>query len=84
MPGAKIVSVGSRSKESAVNFGKSLNIPEEKCYGSYEELVKDNEIDVIYVATPHGHHYQHCLLCFQNNKNVFCEKAITLRLVLHF
>lgn len=47
-------------------------------YGSYEELVKDSNVDVIYVASPHSHHYQNAMLALTNNKPVLCEKALTV------
>jgi dihydrodiol dehydrogenase / D-xylose 1-dehydrogenase (NADP) len=50
---------------------------EAKAYGSYEELVKDQNIDIIYIATPHSHHYQNAMLCLEAGKNVLCEKAFT-------
>lgn len=49
-----------------------------KPYGSYEELVKDPNIDIIYIATPHSHHYQNAMLCLEAGKNVLCEKAFTV------
>lgn len=52
--------------------------PSAKAYGSYEELVKDPDIDIIYVATPHSHHYQNTMLCLLNGKHVLCEKAFTV------
>jgi len=48
-----------------------------KAYGSYEELVKDKDVDIIYVATPHSHHYQNTMLCLLAGKHVLCEKAFT-------
>ena len=48
-----------------------------KAYGSYEEFVKDPEIDVVYIATPHSHHYQNAMLCLEAGKPVLCEKAFT-------
>ncbi len=49
----------------------------EKSYGSYEELVQDENVDIVYVASPHSHHYQHVKLCLSHGKNVLCEKAFT-------
>lgn len=49
-----------------------------KFYGSYEEMVKDENVDLVYIATPHSHHYEHIKLCLNNNKNVLCEKAFTV------
>ncbi len=49
----------------------------EKAYGSYEALVKDNNVDLVYIATPHSHHYAHTKLALENGKAVLCEKAFT-------
>jgi predicted dehydrogenase len=71
-------SVGSRSMSRAERFAKKFGF--DRSYGSYEELVADPELDVVYVATPHSHHYEHTLLCLNNGKNVLCEKAFALNL----
>ncbi|MBI2730414.1 MAG: Gfo/Idh/MocA family oxidoreductase [Sphingobacteriales bacterium] len=47
-------------------------------HGSYEELVNNHEVDVIYIASPHSHHYEHTLLCLNHNKAVLCEKAFAI------
>lgn len=47
-------------------------------YYDYESLVKDKNIDIIYVATPHGLHFDHVMLCLQYGKPVLCEKAFAL------
>lgn len=47
-------------------------------YGSYEELVADANVDVIYIATPHSHHYDNVKLCLRGGKNVCCEKPFTV------
>lgn len=73
---AELVACGARSKSSADKFASEFFI-KNKHY-SYEGLVKDAEVDVIYVATPHSHHYEHTLLCIENNKAVLCEKAFAI------
>ena len=50
----------------------------EKAYGSYEELVDDPEVGLVYVASPHSHHYQHAKLCLEHGKHVLVEKAFTV------
>jgi predicted dehydrogenase len=49
-----------------------------RAYGSYAELVADPEVDIVYVATPHSHHFQNVMLCFEAGKPVLCEKALTV------
>lgn len=74
-----ITAVASSSSASrASDFVKSLEIPNDPAtYGSYDELVKDPNVDCIYVATPHSHHYQNCMLALNAGKNVLCEKSFT-------
>ena len=49
-----------------------------KVYHSYEALAEDPEVELIYVATPHSHHYEHMMLCLTRGKPVICEKAFTM------
>ncbi|MCF8001894.1 MAG: Gfo/Idh/MocA family oxidoreductase, partial [Halanaerobiales bacterium] len=72
----KITAVASRSREKAEEFTQKNNI--EKSYSSYEDLAKDDEIDVVYIATPHNLHFENTLLCLNNNKHVLCEKPIAV------
>jgi predicted dehydrogenase len=67
--------VGSRSLEKAGAFAEKFGIA--KAYGSYEDLVADGEIDLIYVATPHSHHYEHGMLALNAGRNILVEKAFT-------
>lgn len=75
MNDATLYAIGSRTIEKAQLFAKEFDIP--KYYGSYEALAKDNNIDLIYIATPHSRHYEDCMLCLEHGKNVLCEKAFT-------
>jgi len=47
-------------------------------YDDYEALMKDDQVDCVYIATPHSFHYEQMLECLENNKNVLCEKSFTL------
>lgn len=73
---AEVFAVASRDLERAKEFAKKYNIL--KAYGSYKELVLDPEIELVYIATPHSHHFEHIKLCLENGKNVLCEKAFTM------
>lgn len=75
MDQARLYAIGSRNVEKAQAFAQEFKI--EKAYGSYEELVSDENIDLIYIATPHSHHYEHMKLCIEHGKNILCEKAFT-------
>jgi predicted dehydrogenase len=77
--GAELAAVGSRSAETAAAFAKEHGFA--RAYGSYAELAADPEVDVVYIATPHAHHYAPALLCLENGKGVLVEKPITLDLV---
>ncbi len=68
--------VSARSLEKAQEFAKEYGFA--NAYGSYEEMVKDPLIELVYVATPHSHHYEHVKLCLENGKNVICEKPFTV------
>ncbi len=70
---AKLYAVASRAKVKADAFAGRYGC--KKAYGSYEELVKDKKVDLIYIATPHSEHYENVKLCILNGKPVLCEKA---------
>ena len=69
----------SRSYEKAKDFADKWGF--EKAYGSYEELVQDPEVELIYVASPHSHHYSQAKLCLEHGKHVLLEKAFTVNAV---
>lgn len=75
MTKVNMYAVASRSIEKANEYKEKYHM--EKAYGSYEELVKDENVDVIYIATPHSFHYEQIKLCLNNGKHVLCEKAFT-------
>lgn len=69
----------SNSVERARKFAEEQGAPASTtAYGSYEELVADPNVDIVYVATPHSHHFKHTLLALNANKHVLCEKAFTV------
>ena len=74
--GLDVAAVGSRSEESARRFAETFDIP--RAYGSYEELVADPDVDIVYVASPHSHHMQHATLALQHGKHALVEKAFTI------
>jgi len=73
---AILVSVGSRSRENAEAFVKEF--PCKNIHASYEALVNDPEVDVIYIATPHNFHHENTLLCLNHGKAVLCEKPFAV------
>ena len=68
--------VASRSLEKAQAFAEKYGF--RKAYGSYEEMLSDPEVELVYVATPHSHHFEHMMLCLNHGKAVLCEKAFTM------
>ncbi|KAJ5584123.1 uncharacterized protein N7459_003923 [Penicillium hispanicum] len=76
----QVVAVASSSsKDKADQFISSLSIPAPcAAYASYEALVADPNVDVVYVATPHSHHFQNVMLALEAGKHVLCEKAFTV------
>ncbi|MBI6039937.1 Gfo/Idh/MocA family protein [Clostridium perfringens] len=72
----EVYAVASRNKERAEKFARENNV--KKAYGSYDEIIKDKDIDVVYIATPHSNHYEYIIKSLNNNKHVLCEKAITV------
>ncbi|WP_372642800.1 Gfo/Idh/MocA family protein [Ancylomarina sp.] len=73
---AELYAVASRNQKKAKDFAEKYH--SQKCYNSYEEMAKDEAIDVIYIATPHSFHFENTMLCLKNNKSVLCEKPMGL------
>jgi predicted dehydrogenase len=76
LPNAHLYAAASRDLKRAQDFAAGLGF--EKAYGSYEEMVKDPAVDVVYVATPHSFHHEHTMLCLNHKKAVLCEKAFAI------
>lgn len=74
--GFTVQAVGSRSQEGADAFAAEFDIP--NAHGSYEALVADPEVDVIYVSTPHPMHAANATLVLEAGKHVLVEKAFTV------
>lgn len=67
--------IASRDINKARQFASHWGF--RKAYGSYRELVDDPDVDLIYVATPHSHHFEHASMAIEAGKPVLCEKAFT-------
>lgn len=76
LPQCELIAVGSSSINKAKAFATQFYA--EHAFGSYEDLVRCPEIDVIYIATPHTYHKKHTLLCLEAGKHVLCEKPFAL------
>jgi predicted dehydrogenase len=62
-----------RAEAFAAQYGADV-----KAYGSYEAMLASGEIDVVYIASPHGLHYEHTMLCLEAGVHVLCEKAFAI------
>jgi len=69
-----VVAVGSRDAGRAADFAEGHGIP--RSYGSYADLVADDEVEAVYVASPHSGHQEHALLAINAGKHVLIEKAL--------
>jgi predicted dehydrogenase len=74
--GARLRAVASRDAARAAAFAAEYGAA--SAYGSYEELVADDAVDAVYIATPHGFHAEHAILCLRHGKAVLCEKPMAL------
>ncbi len=73
---ATVTAVGSRNEGRAKEFAGYYKIPH--FYGSYQALMQSDEVDAIYIATPHSAHHELTLACIENKKAVLCEKAFAM------
>ena len=76
LPEITCYAAASRTPGKAEAFAREHGF--EKVYTSYEEMLSDPEVELVYVATPHSHHFEHMMLCLEYGKHVICEKAFTL------
>lgn len=72
----ELYAVGSRDLQRSKKFAEEFGF--KKYYGSYEDLVSDPELEIVYIASPHSHHFEHTMLCLRHKKAVICEKAFAL------
>ena len=74
---AEVVAVASRDKGRANKFAKA-NCPEAKALGSYEQMTRQKDIDLVYIATPNTFHYENAVMCVKNHMNVLVEKPFAM------
>jgi len=70
----QVLAVAARNLDSAKAFAKTHEIP--KAYGSYDELVKNPDIDVVYIGSVNPQHLSMVKLALNNGKHVLCEKPL--------
>lgn len=76
LPQIECYAVASQTPGKAEAFAKEFGFA--KTYDSYEAMAADPEVELVYVATPHSHHFEHMMLCLTHGKPVLCEKAFTM------
>jgi predicted dehydrogenase len=76
LPNAEVVAVGSRRQHTADQFAQRHSIP--SAHGSYAELFDDDDVDVIYIASPHSHHHEMTIAALDAGRHVLCEKAFAV------
>ncbi|GAA1252167.1 Gfo/Idh/MocA family oxidoreductase [Pseudonocardia aurantiaca] len=76
LPDAEVVAVASRSEERAAAFAEANGIG--RAHGSYRAIVEDDDVDVLYIATPHPQHRAIALAALDAGKAVLVEKAFTV------
>lgn len=75
MESAELYAVASRDAVRADEFAKLYEA--KKAYGSYEEMLADPDVELVYIATPHSHHAEQIVQCLEAGKHVLCEKSFT-------
>lgn len=73
MKDVECYAVASRSMDKASAFAKDWNV--EKAYGSYEDMLNDEKVDLVYIAVPHSHHHKWTIEALNAGRNVLCEKS---------
>ncbi len=74
----ELAAVASRTKDSAEKFGAEFGLDAAHCYASYQELLDSDEIDAVYIATPHPQHAEWAIKAAEAGKHILCEKPLTL------
>lgn len=73
LPDAQVVAVGSRTQEQADEFARRFSIP--RAHGSYASLWNDDDVDVVYIGSPHSEHHAMAIAALEAGRHVLCEKA---------
>lgn len=76
VPEIECYAAASATPGKAAAFAEKFGF--EKAYTSYEDMLNDPNVELVYIATPHSHHYEHMMLCLAHGKHVICEKAFTM------
>ncbi|MBR0413143.1 MAG: Gfo/Idh/MocA family oxidoreductase [Eubacterium sp.] len=74
--GRRFYCVAGRTKSNASAFAEKYNI--DKVYDCADEVFADEDVDIVYIATPHNRHIEQIIKAANSKKHILCEKAITL------
>ncbi|MEO7766660.1 MAG: Gfo/Idh/MocA family oxidoreductase [Ferruginibacter sp.] len=74
--GSQVYAVASRDADKAKAYANKFNAV--KFYDNYDDLINDENVDIIYIATPHAFHHDQAIACLRKNKAVLCEKPMSL------
>jgi len=74
--GSEVYAVASRDVDKAKAYAQKFNAA--RFYNNYDDLIDDEQVDIIYIATPHAFHYEQTIACLQHKKAVLCEKPMSL------
>ena len=72
----ELYAVASRTPGRAEDFAREFGFA--KAYDSYEAMLQDPVVELVYITTPHSHHFEQMMLCLEHGKHVVCEKAFTM------
>lgn len=76
MPSVEAYAVAARDEQRAKSFAACYGFT--KAYGSYEQMLADDAVELVYVAVPHSLHFKYMKLCLEAGKHVLCEKPFTV------
>ena len=76
LPEIECYAVASQTPGKAAEFAQKFGF--QKVFTSYEEMLLDPQLELVYITTPHSHHFQQMLLCLEHGKHVISEKAFTI------
>ncbi len=71
----ELYAVASRDIDKAIRFAREQGV--KRAYGSYEEMLCDPAVELVYIATPHSHHAEQMKMCIAHGKAILCEKSFT-------
>jgi len=79
-PNANLLAISSLNNVKLKKFQKKYSIDQKFLFSSYDDLIKCKEVDIIYIALPHTHHFPWIMKCIKRKKNVLTEKPATINL----